>query len=121
MGIPTVSDSDSVPPDTQQAIVAYYDGKFFVWDEAPCLSITPDQIYVKTDAVAINPSDTKMAGDFQNPFTVLGTDFAGTVLAIGSNVKVAISDRVCGANHGMSELRPDRGAFGQYSVTIGRV
>lgn len=122
MSIPTVSDSYFVPPNTQRAIVANDDGEFFVWDKAPCLPITPEQIYVRTDAVAINPSDTKMVGDFQTPFTVIGTDFAGTVLAVGSNVKdVAIGDRICGASHGMNELRPDRGAFSQYNVTIGRV
>ena len=68
-------------------IVANDDGKFVVWEQAPCLPITPNHIIIKTDAVAINPSDTKMVGDFQRPFTVLGTDFAGTVLAVGSNIK----------------------------------
>lgn len=117
-----ISNGDFVPPATQRVIVANDNGKFFVWDNAPCPPITPDQIYVKTDAVAINPSDTKMLGDFQTPFTVLGTDFAGTVLAVGSNVKdVAVGDRICGASHGMSTLRPDRGAFSQYNVTIGNV
>jgi len=121
MGLPT-SIGDFEPPGTQRAIVADKDGTFIVWDDAPCPPITPDQIYVKTEAVAINPSDTKMVGDFQSPYTVLGTDFAGTVVAVGSNVKhVAVGDRICGASHGMSELRPDRGAFGQYNVTIGNV
>jgi NADPH:quinone reductase-like Zn-dependent oxidoreductase len=121
MGLP-LSHGDFLPPDHQRAIVAENDGNFIVWDEAPCPPRTLDQICVRTEAVAINPSDTKMVGDFQSPYSVLGTDYAGTVIAIGSNVEgVAVGDRICGASHGMSELRPDRGAFGQYNFTIGNV
>jgi NADPH:quinone reductase-like Zn-dependent oxidoreductase len=111
-----------VPPPTQTAIVADNEGKFIVWNQAPTPPAAPDQIYVRTEAVAVNPSDTKMIGDFQSPFTVLGTDFSGTVVAVGSEVPgVQVGDRICGASHGMSELRPDRGAFAQYNVTIGNV
>lgn len=121
MGI-LISESDFLPPDHQRAIVADDSGTFIVWDEAPCPPMLQDQICIKTEAIAINPSDTKMVGDFQSPYSILGTDYAGTVIAIGSKIKgVAVGDRVCGASHGMSELRPDRGAFGQYNVTIGNV
>ncbi len=120
--IALMDNGDFVPPGSQRAIVAGSDGDWVIWDDAPCPLNTPDQICVKTEAVAINPSDTKMVGDFQSPFTILGTDFAGTVVAVGANVKeVEVGDRVCGASHGMNELRPDRGAFGQYNVTMGDV
>jgi NADPH:quinone reductase-like Zn-dependent oxidoreductase len=62
-----------------------------------------------------------MVGDFQTPFAVIWTAFTGIVL-VGLNVKdVAVGDRICGAGHGMSQLRPERDSFSWYNVTIGGV
>jgi NADPH:quinone reductase-like Zn-dependent oxidoreductase len=80
-----VSDSNFMGSSTSDVAVDY--GKSFVWDRVPCLPITPDQIHINTDIVAINPSGTQMVRNFQTPFTVLETDFAGTALAAGSHIK----------------------------------
>src|SRR5207248_2160737 len=49
---------------------------------------------------------------------IAGTDFAGTVVAVGSKVQtatpVAVGDRVCGAVQGMHSLTPSVGAFAGY-------
>lgn len=109
-------------PATQRAIVATADGIPLINDGAPCPTLRPDQVFVRTEAVAINPSDTKMKGAFVTPSGLLGADYAGTVLAIGSDIKdVAVGDRVCGAQYAMHAQMPDRGAFGQYNVTNGKV
>ncbi|KAI0417177.1 enoyl reductase [Xylaria grammica] len=116
------STPDFTPPATQKAVVVDDQGRFVVWDEAPCPTMGPNQIYVRTEAVAINPSDTKMRGSFATPFGILGTDYAGTVVAVGSAVTgVAIGDRVCGAQNAMHASTPDRGAFGQWNMPNGKV
>ncbi|KAK3168648.1 hypothetical protein OEA41_005096 [Lepraria neglecta] len=110
------------PPATQWAVVVNGDDKVIIWNDAPCPALAPDQSYIRTDAVAVNPSDTKMRGDFVTPFGILGTDYAGTVIAVGSDVKdMAVGDRICGSQHAMNAHTPDRGAFGQYNVSAGRV
>ena len=124
---PPTNDSFT-PPATQEAVVADSSGKAILWSEAPCPPFRSDQLYIRTDAVAINPSDTKMMGEFITPFGIFGADYAGTVIAVGSavkntnvNVNVKVGDRVCGAQHSMFATRPDHGAFGQYNVSNGAV
>jgi NADPH:quinone reductase-like Zn-dependent oxidoreductase len=90
--------------------------------EAPCPALRSDQVYIRTEAVAINPSDTKMRGEFITPFGIFGADYAGTVIAVGSDVKdVNVGDRVSGAQHSMHARMLDYGAFGQYNVSNGPV
>lgn len=90
--------------------------------EAPCPPLGPDQVYVRTEAVAINPSDTKMMGQFVVTNALFGADYAGTVIAVGDNVDgVEIGDRICGAQHSMYAKTPCHGAFGQFNVTNGDV
>lgn len=108
-------------PRRQRAIVVDEYDNPRIWDEAPCPQHAPDQILLRTDVVAINPSDTKMRGDFVTPMGILGGEFAGTVIAIGSQVTqdVTLGDRVCGAQNEMFAATPDRGAFGEFNVTRG--
>lgn len=98
------------------------DGNFVSTLTAPCPSLGPDQFYLKTEAVAINPSDTKMLGDFQTKGGILGSDYAGTVIAVGAEIKgIAVGVRVCGVTNAMTKQRPDRGAFAQYNASMGRI
>jgi NADPH:quinone reductase-like Zn-dependent oxidoreductase len=107
---------------TQRAIIVDQNGKFIASSDAPCPSMQRDQFLVKTQAVAINPSDTKMLGDFQVKGGILGTDFAGAVIAVGEDVhEVRVGDRVAGAQNAMMAGRPECGAFGQFNVNAGRV
>jgi NADPH:quinone reductase-like Zn-dependent oxidoreductase len=76
-------------------------------------------VLVKTVAVALNPVDTKMLAGFAVPGAILGYDFAGTVIAIGSNVSqgykdIHVGDRVLGTGNSMDHDRPAAGAFAQY-------
>ncbi|TLD11441.1 hypothetical protein PspLS_11937 [Pyricularia sp. CBS 133598] len=82
-----------------------------------------DQVLLRTEAVGINPSDTKMRGAFATPGGILGADYAGTVVAVGPGVEadVKVGDRVCGGQNEMFADTPDRGAFAQYNVTRGRI
>lgn len=82
-----------------------------------------DQVLLRTEAVGINPSDTKMRGAFATPGGILGADYAGTVVAVGAGVDadVKVGDRVCGGQNEMFADTPDRGAFAQYNVTRGRI
>ncbi|GKT48780.1 enoyl reductase LovC [Colletotrichum spaethianum] len=117
-----MSMQDFTPPATQRAVIVNDQDQVVIWDEAPCPPMAPDQIYVRTEAVAINPSDTKMRGSFVTPFGILGTDYAGTVVAVGSAVKgLAVGDRVCGAQNAMHAAAPHRGAFGQWNASNGDV
>lgn len=110
------------PPTVQKAVVIGADDRVTVWDGASVPAMGPDQFYVRTEAVAINPSDTKMRGPFVTPGGVLGTDYAGVVVAVGSAVRdVAIGDRVCGAQHAMKADAPERGSFCEYNLSAGRV
>lgn len=98
-----LSTNDSfTSPATQEAAVADNNWKAILWREAPCPPFRSDQVYICTGAVAINPSDTKMRGEFVAPFKILGADYAETVIAVGSVVKnVEFGDRICGAQHSM--------------------
>ncbi|KAJ6109452.1 hypothetical protein N7486_001687 [Penicillium sp. IBT 16267x] len=73
---------------------------------------------VKTAAVAINPADAKMLDYSAAPGAIHGYDFAGTVVALGTDalgtVQLEVGDRVAGFVHGMNRLQPEVGAFAQY-------
>lgn len=74
--------------------------------DLPCPSPKPNQILVRTRAVAVNPIDTYIrsgliAVDLPKPF-IVGCDFAGMVEQVGSDVRqFKIGDRVWGSNQGL--------------------
>lgn len=112
------------PPPKQTALTVNHQDEVTLWDEAPCPALPNDQVYVRVQAVAVNPSDTKMRGQFATPFAFLGTDYAGTVVAVGDAAKdlgIKVGDRVYGAQNEMCPRTPDQGAFSRYTVTRGRV
>ncbi|CAI7584490.1 unnamed protein product [Penicillium manginii] len=54
-----------------------------------------------------------MRGDFVTVGGILGTDYAGTVVALGPHVpSVKIGDRLCGAQNAMNARTLLRGSFG---------
>jgi NADPH:quinone reductase-like Zn-dependent oxidoreductase len=105
-------------PLNQSAIVGLADGGLGISHEASLPLLEDDMILVKNEAVAVNPIDTKLVGKLCTENAVAGMDFAGTVVALGRNVKAAaaihVGDRVCGAVQGMHSLTPAVGAFAQY-------
>ncbi len=108
-------------PSTQTAIVAGPTGEFIISHNVPVIELEPDAVIIKTAAVALNPADTKMVGDFVVPGAIFGFDCAGTIVAVGSAVKkdLVVGDRVCGSADGMSRLRPLGGGFAQYASLPG--
>jgi len=108
-------------PEKQTAVIAGPDREFMVTHDHPVTDIIPESIIIKVIAVALNPVDTKLSGDFVVPGVTFGFDAAGIVLKIGSNVKknLKIGDRVCGAAGGMDWERPAGGAFVEYAGLIG--
>lgn len=106
----------STLPTTQTAVIAGPSGDYFVSDNCPVIGVEDETIIIKTGAVALNPVDTKMLGDFITPGAIFGFDCAGTIVAIGSKVTadIKVGDRVCGSADGMSGQRPLGGAFAQY-------
>lgn len=115
-------DTGFTPPATQRGVVVEAGDQVRIRDDIPLPPLQKDEFLVRTDAVALNPSDTKMRGDFVTPGAMLGSDYAGTVVARGSAVTgVEIGDRVCGAQHEMNASTPYRAAFGEYNIPTGKV
>ncbi|THY86247.1 putative alcohol dehydrogenase [Aureobasidium pullulans] len=110
-------------PLTQKAIIAGPDRNFTVVHDAPVIDLAPNAILVKVHAVALNPVDTKLTGDFVTPGAIFGFDCAGTVVAVGSAVRKrwVIGERVCGSACGMDPERPSGGAFAEYTALPGEL
>ncbi|KAJ6111050.1 alcohol dehydrogenase [Penicillium sp. IBT 16267x] len=115
--------SAPIIPEYQTAIIAGPAGEFLVSSDIKVPSVEPDEILIKTEAVALNPVDTKLVGDFVTPGVMFGFDCAGTVVAIGSDVtsNIKIGDRVCGSGSGMNKLKPLGGSFAEYSKLLGNM
>ncbi|EAW09024.1 zinc-binding alcohol dehydrogenase family protein [Aspergillus clavatus NRRL 1] len=105
-----------VIPSQQTAIVAEGVGQLSIHHNAPVPALHPDVALVKTAAVAINPIDAKMLDYSPVPGAIHGYDFAGTIVALGSDTPphLKVGDRVAGFVHGMNPLLPDVGAFAEY-------
>ncbi|EAW09121.1 zinc-binding alcohol dehydrogenase family protein [Aspergillus clavatus NRRL 1] len=106
-------------PSKQTVILEGDDLRLRIDDNAPLPVLRPDEVLVRTMAVAINPCDYKMHERFPSPGAVDGCDFSGVILAIGAGVpslgvSFQIGDRVCGAVHGSNPIRHDSGSFAEY-------
>lgn len=104
------------PPATQTAIIAGPNGEFQIAHDVPVTPLADDEIIMKTEAIGLNPVDTKLAGGFITPGAIFGFDCAGVIVAVGSKVDngLAIGDRVCGSARGMNREKPLGGAFAEY-------
>ncbi|KAL5592453.1 hypothetical protein FOBRF1_013479 [Fusarium oxysporum] len=85
--------------------------------DIPEPAISPDEVLVKVRAVALNPTDYKHIDAISPPGCVIGCDYAGEVVKVGSNAARfwSVGSRIAGAVHG--GLFPDRGAFAEYLKT----
>ncbi|TLD11194.1 hypothetical protein PgNI_05201 [Pyricularia grisea] len=114
--------SPFTPPATQPGLVVDDHDNVVVLQDCPFPSLPADQVLVRVHSVGVNPSDTKMRGPFALPHAILGADFAGEVVAVGTDVTdVVVGDRVCGAQNELFKHSPERGAFAGYNVTRGRI
>lgn len=86
-------------------------------------TVTPGQILVRNQAVAINPLDYILQDTALLPWLdypiIAGSDVAGTVVAIGDGVnRFAVGDRVLGLAVGTTVNQPTQGAFQQHTVVL---
>jgi NADPH:quinone reductase-like Zn-dependent oxidoreductase len=89
-------------------------------DQAPTVTLKPDQVLVRVRAVAINPIDWMLQSDafmdLPYPF-VLGKDAAGEIEAVGSAVtSFKPGDRVLGQSVLLLTLNPSEGTFQELVV-----
>ncbi|EAS31152.1 zinc binding enoyl reductase [Coccidioides immitis RS] len=105
-------------PTTQRAIIQSKEplGSLTLCEDRSIPTLLPGQVLVKTAAVALNPCDWKMPTNFPFPGAGDGSDYAGTIVALGPNARpdFKIGDRVAGAVHASNPLNPESGAFAQY-------
>ncbi|KAK0516445.1 hypothetical protein JMJ35_001048 [Cladonia borealis] len=103
-------------PRHRNALVATGPGELAM-KRVPMPTIEPNQILVKTSAVALNPSDYKLLDQSTTVGAISGSDFAGTVVKVGDGVdvsKLKVGDRVFGCVFGANPADPSSGAFGSY-------
>src|SRR5450756_584192 len=89
----------------------------------PLPPLRPTHMLVKIHSIAINPTDWKCAfyGNPAAPFCIVGCDYAGTVVQIGSEVTkpFKIGDRVYGCAHGSNQDQAYDGVFAEYAMVKG--
>jgi NADPH:quinone reductase-like Zn-dependent oxidoreductase len=91
----------------------------------PLPALRPTHMLVKIHSVAINPTDWKCAlyETPAKPFCIVGCDYAGTVVKIGSEVTkpFKLGDRVYGCVHGSNQDQAYDGVFAEYAMVKGDV
>lgn len=118
--------TDYIHLPTMQAIQLEAKGgpAVFVKDR-PLPKLPKDCLLVKTVAVGLNPHELV---DIYPPYTIsspgdlLGCDYSGIVLEVGSEVTRPFKkgDRVCGCTR-PNPLQPDWGTFAEFIVVVGDV
>ena len=91
----------------------------------PLPELRPTYLLVKVDSVALNPTDWKhvAGGSGAEPFSIVGCDYAGTVVSIGSDVTkpFKVGQKVYGCAHGSNHSQPYDGVFAEYAMVKGDV
>jgi NADPH:quinone reductase-like Zn-dependent oxidoreductase len=91
----------------------------------PLPELRSTYLLVKVDSVALNPTDWKHVafGMGATPFSIVGCDYAGTVVSIGSDVTkpFKVGQKVYGCAHGSNYSQPYDGVFAEYAMVKGDV
>ncbi|KAJ5902806.1 hypothetical protein N7495_003334 [Penicillium taxi] len=105
-------------PEHQTAIIQHEAGELKITPGLPIPQLEPNQILIKNNAVALNPCDFKMPFRFPTPGLWDGCDYAGTVVALGSeaatNGRFKLGDQVFGAVQGSNLADRQSGAYCEY-------
>ena len=82
-------------PRRQNALVVAGPGQLSLHQDEPLAHVAPDMALVRTVAVAVNPVDAKMLDYSPAVGAIHGYDFAGVVVALGSDAPrhLSIGDR----------------------------
>lgn len=78
--------------------------------------LNDNEVLVKVHYAAQNPTDWKHVQYFTPKDAIIGCDFSGEIVKLGSNLKNTshkVGDKVSGVTHG--SLYDDRGAFAEYT------
>ncbi|KAL3430603.1 chaperonin 10-like protein [Aspergillus tetrazonus] len=105
-----------IPPKQQTALKITPEGRIAAVP-SPLPSLQDDELLVCVKSIALNPFDAKSAEMSPTVGATLGCDFAGEIVATGSNANdfnFSIGDRVCGCVFGNNPNRLDNGAFAEY-------
>lgn len=107
-------------PTVHRGVVVKKQGEVEIKEQA-LPKYTEDQILVRVKAVSLNPVDFKSVDTHLTPGQSVGTDFAGDIAAVGSNVQKKntwkVGDAVAGFIHaGLFEA--NNGSFQEYLVTL---
>lgn len=81
-----------------------------------------DYVLVKTEAIALNPTDWKhVAFGLGADGCLVGCDFSGVVKEVGPAVTKPwkVGDRICGVAHGGNKYELEDGAFAEYIMAKG--
>ncbi|KAI0112013.1 putative zinc-binding dehydrogenase family oxidoreductase [Nemania sp. FL0031] len=105
-----------MPPKFQHAIVQDSKGSPQIATNARIPPLSPGTVLVKTAALALNPIDYKTGAAFPAPGSVVGMDFAGTIVDVhpDTQTRFAVGNPVCGLVYGSNPSAPDDGAFAEY-------
>ncbi|KAG9127727.1 hypothetical protein FRC07_010339 [Ceratobasidium sp. 392] len=120
-------------PQTMKALVAQ-EGKTVGVQDIPLPTPDETEVLIRVHSIAQNPTDWKHADNISKPGNLMGCDFAGTVVKLGSDTitSVKVGDTVAGFVHGGKSparsvvsylilllpfigMYTDRGAFAQYT------
>ncbi|KUJ08491.1 putative zinc-binding oxidoreductase ToxD [Mollisia scopiformis] len=111
-------------PKEMQALVLGDNGGHSV-KAIPLPKLRPSYVLIKVESIALNPTDWKHAffGRGAIPFSILGCDYAGTVISIGAEVTkpFKVGDRVYGCAHGGNFNEAYDGVFAEYAMVKGDV
>ncbi|OCF71937.1 enoyl reductase [Kwoniella mangroviensis CBS 8886] len=102
-------------PKTMKAIVQQDKERWISIQEKPVPQLEENEVLIKVDYAAQNPTDWKHALKVSEPGVINGCDFAGTIVKLGPNLKtpLQIGDKIAGCTHG--GIYKDRGSYAQYA------
>ncbi|KAJ5671986.1 chaperonin 10-like protein [Penicillium longicatenatum] len=106
---------------TQKAVVVTAPQVAGLVTDRPLPTLRDEYILIKTEAVALNPTDWKHVLYVSPPNALIGCDYAGVVVEVGKDVKKPFKkgDRICGFVHGGNVNQLEDGAFAEYIVAKG--
>ncbi|KAK5047425.1 hypothetical protein LTR84_006521 [Exophiala bonariae] len=118
-----MSAHESMRADTMKAIVIR-GTEARLESNRPFPRLKDDCVLIKTEAVALNPTDWKhVALGLGADGCLLGCDFSGVVRVVGPAVTKPwkAGDRVCGVAHGGNRFELEDGAFAEYIMVKGDI
>ncbi|KUI64260.1 Enoyl reductase LovC [Cytospora mali] len=102
----------------RKCLVGSSAGQFEIVDNVDIpTTLAPDMMLCKVAAIALNPADAKISDFSPAPGSIVGFDFAGEVVRVGSGVKrFELGDRVFCVAWGQNPADKTMGCFSEYAL-----